>query len=118
MNKFEISIIEYIGKFGDGILVLLGIMYGGNYYDGTFFYTAEDMVVTLSDELESIVGDITKHDSYKDILLQILRKVVPFHEIWPTLEPIDFKKYITGEIEVFGEENPEILPNGSVRKLE
>jgi len=117
MTKFDISVIEYLGRLEDGIMVLLGVMYDGSYYDATFFYTSEDMVVTVSDELEEIIGDVTRHPEYKDILLQILRKVVPFSEMWPTLNEIDFTQYIQGQVEVFGDDIAEILPKGSVRKL-
>jgi len=117
MNKIDVSIVEYTGKFADGIIVLLGIMYDGEYFDACFFYTPEDIVLTISDEMEEKVGDIKKHPQYKDILLQILRKVGNFNEMWEKLEEIDFSQYIKGQIELFDENIPEILPDGSVKKI-
>jgi hypothetical protein len=38
--------------------------------------------------------------------------------MWPTLKEIDFAKYVRGELEIHEENLPEILPDGSVRKLQ
>jgi hypothetical protein len=118
MNKIDVSVIEYIGRFEDGIMVLLGIMYDDEYFDATFYYTIEDMILTISDEMEEKVGPIIEHPQYRDILIQILKKVGTFREMWPTLKEIDFAKYVRGELEIYEENLPEILPDGSVRKLQ
>ena len=37
MDKFKISILEYLGKLEQGVLVLLSIVYNNQYYEATFF---------------------------------------------------------------------------------
>ena len=43
MAKFDISIIEYLGKVESGILVLISIMYDNSYYESTFYYNDKDI---------------------------------------------------------------------------
>lgn len=118
MNDFEVSIIDYLGKFETGILVLISITYQKKYYECTFFYTAEEMVLTISDELEEVVGDIKELPEYKEILLKILKKVIPFNEMWDRLDKVDFSKWVKGVLEVFEGEEAEILPDDTVKKLD
>jgi hypothetical protein len=51
MDKFDVSIIEYLGKVDGGILVLIGIVYQNTYYESTFFYNEKDILLTVSEDL-------------------------------------------------------------------
>jgi len=80
--KFEISILKYLGKLKDGILVLLAIVYNNKYYEATFYYTATDILLTISEELEKELGyKISAHPEYADILRDILRKITPYSDV-------------------------------------
>lgn len=105
--NFDISILEYLGTVKNGVLVLVGIMFQGEYYEGTFFYNEKDIILTISDELESKIGDIKKLKQYPDVLRSILRKVVPFNEIYERLDPVDFARWVNKVIEE-GVKNPNI----------
>jgi hypothetical protein len=98
MNDFNPSIIEYLGKLESGILVLVGLISDEVYYESTFYYDSENIVLTIPDELEELVGNITEHPNYKDILSSILKKVVPYDEMFDRLDPIDFSRWTEGEI--------------------
>lgn len=93
MTKFDISINEYLGKVDNGVLILLGILYEGKYYEGTFFYTDKDIIFTVSNELEEIVGDIKQNEEYVPMLRTILKKIVPYQEMINNIDPVDFGRW-------------------------
>lgn len=100
MKTFDFSIIEYLGKVEGGVLVLLGVMYNKKYYESTFFYDDKNIILTISDELEIQVGDIKKHPEYLDCLRDILRKIVPFTEMYERIDEVDFSRWVEGYIEL------------------
>jgi len=97
---FNISILEYLGKLENGILVMISIIYDDVYYEGTFFYNDSDILLTFPDDLESIVGDITKHKEYVSILKDLLNRVVPYNEMFDRLDNVDFTKWVEGYIDL------------------
>jgi hypothetical protein len=100
MDKFEVSIIEYLGKVDSGILVLLGITYQSKYYEATFYYNDKDILLTISQELEEITGDIKEHSEYANILMDILKKVIPFNEMYDRIDDVNFSRWVEGVIQV------------------
>jgi hypothetical protein len=88
--KFSVSILEYLGKVDDAILVLLSIIYNGKYYEATFLYNKEDILLTASEELEQDLGyKITEDSDYIELLRNIIRKIEPYNELINRIE--DFK---------------------------
>ena len=66
---FEVSVIDYLGKVENGILVLLYILYNNIHYEATFYYTDKDILLTVSDDLEIILGHkITENSNYINLL--------------------------------------------------
>lgn len=118
MNNFDVSVIDYLGKFENGVLVLIAITFDNQYFDATFFYTKEELVLTISDEMEEIVGDIKEHPNYKDLILLTLKKVLPYHDIADRIDDVDFGKWIKGQIELFSDDDPEIIPDGMIKNFE
>jgi len=106
MEKIDVDILEYLGKLENGVLVLVGLLYQKKYYESSFFYTEKEMVLTIPDDLEVLIGDIKQYPEYPDILLRILRKIVPYKDIYGTLDDVDFGKWIKGVIDlgVIGDE--------------
>lgn len=100
MKTFDFSVLEYLGKVEDGVLVLLSVMHQRNYYEATFFYDDKNIILTISDELESVVGDIKKHPEYMDCLRDILRKAVPYDEMFERIDPVNFGRWVEGFIEL------------------
>lgn len=117
MHNFDISVLDYLGKIGTGVLVLLSVMYRGNYYEATFFYTREDMLLTISHDLEERVGKITEHPNYTEILITILRKVIPYNDIHDRLDDVDFSKWIQGEMQILSDDEPEIIEEHEIKKI-
>lgn len=88
--KFSVSILEYLGKVDDAILVLLSIIYNEKYYEATFLYNKEDILLTASEELEQDLGyEITEDSEYVDVLRNILKQIVPYNELINRID--DFK---------------------------
>lgn len=100
MKTFDFSILEYLGKVEEGVLVLLSCVHEKKYYESTFFYDDKNIILTISDELESVVGDIRNHPEYFDCLRDILKKVVPYNEMFERIDPVDFGRWVEGTIEI------------------
>lgn len=87
--EFSVSILDYLGKINKGVLVLLSIVYKEKYYEATFFYNNEDMLLTPSDNLEkSLSIKIEQHPDYIELLKEILKKIAPYGEVISQLKSI------------------------------
>jgi hypothetical protein len=94
MNKFKVSILDYLGKIEQGVLVLISIVHQEEYYEATFFYTAEQMVLTISEDLESKLGYPISHDpEYNKLMGEIIKRVIPYEEIYNRIDDVDFSKW-------------------------
>ena len=92
--KFKASILEYLGKIGDGILVLISIVYNDTYYEGTYFYTSSQLVLTVDDQLNIDIGHhILTDDDYPDLIRDIISKVALYEDIYNSLDEVDFTRW-------------------------
>lgn len=95
MTKFNTSILEYLGQLDIGILVLVSIIYENQYYEATFFYTKDQMVLTISEDLELVLGHpISEDPEYATLLSEILKRLIPFDEMYTRLDEVDFSKWV------------------------
>jgi hypothetical protein len=117
MNEIEVSILEYLGTLENGVLVIISIMYSGQYFEGTFFYTDTDMIFTISEELEEQIGNIKKHPQYLDIIKKLLKMCVPHNEIYNSLDPVNFTKWVKGVIEMEGLETPMMIDESEIKPI-
>lgn len=100
MDKFQVSVLEYLGRLGQGVMALLSIVYEDDYYEATFFYTSTNIVLTAQEDLEKAIGHkITEDESYPDLIKAILRKVVPYSEMYNRLDEMDFRRWMVEAIE-------------------
>ena len=83
------DIIEYLGKFEDGVLALISLNYENEYYDATFFYKENFVTLTIDEKLEEIIGEIEEWSGYNNLVLDIMKKVVPYDEIITRLDTVD-----------------------------
>lgn len=100
MEKISISVLEYLGKVENGVLVLLSIVYDKIYYEATFYYNDIDLILTIDQNLESEIGEITNHANYPEILNEIIKKVVPYNDIINSLDPVDFGRWVDKLVEL------------------
>lgn len=94
MTKFNASILEYLGKYQGGIMVLISIIYDNDYYEATYFYDDEYLLFTPQEELEQKLGYPIQDDpEYADMIRDIIKKVVPYKEMYNRIDELDFEKY-------------------------
>jgi hypothetical protein len=93
--KFKVSILEYLGRIKDGILVLLNIMYEGESYEATYYYTRYHDILTISSELENKIGcSIEEHEDYLKLMNTVEIKTAPYDEIIDKISDFDHKKVL------------------------
>jgi hypothetical protein len=79
--KITPSVIDYLGKYESGIVVLIGLMYLDNYYEGIFYYTNDRMIITIDDSLKSLIGEIELHEDFFPLMEKIINIVQPYERI-------------------------------------
>lgn len=91
-----VDIIDYLGKIDDGIFVLISIEYDNHYYDGTFFYTENNYVITINDDFLDYlkIDDLESWEEYHKLSELIFKKLVPYDEMISTIDDFDYDKYI------------------------
>ena len=93
--EIKADIVDYMGKMDNGVLVLLSINCGGNFSEGTIFYTDDNFVITVTEEVEKAIGSpIEKWLGYKDLSVSILKKLIPCKELIGRMDEVDFSNYI------------------------
>ena len=85
------SIIDYIGKYEGGIMVSVGLMFEGEYYDAMFYYTNTEMIINVDDEMKSVIGDIEKHKDYYSLMEFMINAVTPYEDMIETLSEMDYQ---------------------------
>jgi hypothetical protein len=75
------SILDYLGKYEGGILVSVGLMYEGNFYNGIFYYTSDKMIITTDDNFKEKVGEIEMLEDYYSLMESIINMVEPYENI-------------------------------------
>lgn len=93
-NEISINIIDYLGKHEEGIITLLSLGFKDKFYEATFFYTTEILVLTPDDELEKELGcEIEDYEGYNQLMIEIVKKVVPYEEIINIVDEFNPSKY-------------------------
>ena len=93
--EIKIDIVDYMGKMEGGILVLLSVNYDGSFSEGTIFYTPNNLVITVSEEVENKIGSkIELWSGYQDLLANTLKKLIPCEELLSRMDEVDFSKYL------------------------
>lgn len=94
--KIKADIVDYMGRYETGILVLINVGVDDKFYEGTLFYSDKDIVLTVDDSIEEKLGTkIELWDGYKDLLQSILDKLIPYEEISKRIDDVDFEKYVS-----------------------
>lgn len=105
--NIETSVLDYLGKIGNGVLALISFTYKDKYYEGMFYYTDEQIMLNVDDELESELGcGIKEYSEYEDILRFLIRNVVPWSEMINRIDEVDLSVFqpITTETVLLAED--------------
>lgn len=94
--NWNISIKDYMGRVGDGILTLICIINDGVAYDATYYYTSEKQIITIPDTLKIALGvsDIEEHQYYPQLLLKIKKTAIPHSDMINSIDDLDLSKYV------------------------
>lgn len=110
--EIKTSVLDYLGKFEGGIMVLIALTCDNEYYEGVFFYNAESIVFSVDEKLEQKLGHkIEELDGYPDLLRGILKDIVPYNQMINRIDDVDFSEYLGVKDQVSGEEPEEIDPS-------
>lgn len=101
----DFSVLEYLGKVGDGVLVMLSAVLDSEYHECTYYYGQGTEVLTLSEDLERAIADSPEPPGMAEMIAAVRKKVVPYQEISSRLDPVDFRRWETRADE--GEPDPE-----------
>ena len=97
--SIKADIVDYLGKYENGVLVLLSINFNGKFSEGTIYYSDKMLALTVDESIEEELGQpIELWEGYRDLLISILKRVVPYNEIINRLDEIDFAKHFGIEI--------------------
>lgn len=94
MSAPDFSVLEYLGKVGNGVLALVSVVHDGEYYEATYFYTESEGVLTLSEELEQRLGEMEDRPTTDELVSMVGRKVVPFGQIYKRIDDVDFGRWL------------------------
>lgn len=90
----SISVLEYLGKIADGLLVLLSVIYEGEYYEATVFYNNTTFIITADEELEAkLQTKIENLTDYQKIKEDLKLKLVPFDQIVNRIDKLDVSRW-------------------------
>ncbi len=90
----EFDIIEYMGQVDGGIFVLLSINYRGKFFEAIFYYKEHKVALTIEKKLENLLGcKIEDYADYKNLMLNIISKVLPYENAKNTIGEFDKNHY-------------------------
>ena len=85
----EFSILDYVGKYNNGVLVSIGLIYEQIYYDAHVWYGEKNILLDISEELETKLGyPIEEYPNYVQLMEEILNKLVPYSEMINRLDDL------------------------------
>jgi hypothetical protein len=94
--KFDI--LDYLGKYDDGVIVILSMLYDGEWYEASFYYKEDLVSLTPDEKLEEKLGcQIEDWEDYTKLMLDIIKKLVPYEQIInqvDNLNPADYNLYL------------------------
>lgn len=93
-TDFKISVLDYLGRIDNGVIVLVSIVYKDKYYEGMYYYDNKNKVLTVEDNLEKEINcKINDHYSYKDLINTLTKSVIPYDEIISRIDELDLSVY-------------------------
>jgi hypothetical protein len=82
MEDIKLDILDYLGKFEEGIFVVISIGYLDDWYEAIFYYKDQLLALTPDEKFEEKIGvTIEDWDRYEELMFNILKRVVPYEQI-------------------------------------
>lgn len=97
--KITADIVDYLGKYDNGVLVLLSLNCNNSFTESTLYYSDKILVLTVDESVEKEIGSVIElWSGYRELLISILKRVVPYNEIINRLDDIDVSQYYNNEV--------------------
>ena len=93
-----IDVLDYLGKHEDGIIVGITIGIDGEFYDAHFYYKQLEnselfLAVSCEEFEEKINSKIEDWPRYDELIVEIVKKVVPYKEMISRIDEFDPATY-------------------------
>jgi hypothetical protein len=93
-SEIKVDVLEYLGKHDGGVISMLSLCYNDVYYEATFYYTKDLLILTPDEKLEKELGcTIEEWSGYDKLMLHILSRVVPYNEVINIVDEFDPEKW-------------------------
>lgn len=90
MEDIKLDVLDYLGKFEDGVFTVVSIGYLDEWYEAIFYYKEKLLALTPDEKFEEkIGGPIEDWERYEELVYNILKRVVPYEQIINQVD--DFK---------------------------
>lgn len=94
--KITADVVDYMGTYMEGVLVLLVVGVDEEYTEATLYYNDSNLLLTVDESVEKATGGrIEDWPGYRNLLESVLSRLLPCSEVFGQLEPVDFEKYLT-----------------------
>lgn len=77
----RVVIIETLGRYSDGVLILIKISMGDKFYDAVFFYNSEEVFIETGEDFQNDWGLIDENPHYEESLRELLTKLPAWEDI-------------------------------------
>lgn len=80
--EIKVDVLDYLGIHEDGVLSILSLNIDDDYYECVFYYGESMIALTPDPKLEEKLGvPIEEYEFYNDVVIEILKRVVPYEKI-------------------------------------
>ena len=87
-GETDVTIKEYLGKLGAGVVVALSLLHKEEIFEGMYWYTETDDVLSFPEKIENEVGNIMESENKEDIIRYLRDNVPPYYDIIKSLGDI------------------------------
>lgn len=87
-SELDITIKDYLGRMGPGIVVALSILYKNKVYEGMYWYTETDFIIEIPDEIEEVIGTVEQLDEHDVIIKYLQENTADYLETIPKMSDI------------------------------
>lgn len=93
----KVDVLDYLGIHEDGVLSILSLNINDEHYECIFYYGESMIALTPDPKFEEKSGvTIEEWEFYNDVVIEILKRVVPYEKIKNQLtefNPADYNIY-------------------------
>jgi len=94
MEAIKIDIIDYLGKYEDGVFSVVSIGYLEEWYEAIFYYKEGLLALTPEERFEEVIEcQIEDWSRYEELMYGIVKRAVPYDQIINQLSDFNPESY-------------------------